>query len=149
MRVILIKDVNELGKKYDVKNVKIGYARNYLIPKGLAKPASKEALKWLEAQSETIKKKQEEDLKATQENVSKIDGIELSFSVKIGEKGQLFESINAEKIKAALKEETGIDFSKKQIKLKEPIKSTGEFPVKIVFDHNLEASIKVIISEGE
>ncbi len=149
MQVILIQDVEGLGKKYDVKNVKAGYARNHLLPNNLAKPATKEALKWLDAQSETIKKQQEEELKKTQEAVSKIDGLELSFLVKIGDKGQLFESIGSEKIKEALESEAEIEISKKQINLKEPIKKTGEFPVKIAFAHNLEVDIKVVITEEE
>ncbi len=149
MKVILIQNVDSLGSKYDVKNVSAGYARNYLIPNNLAKPATKEALKWLEAQSETIQKKQEQDLKKTQEVISKIDGREFNFSVKVGSKGQLFESITEQKIKDVLKEEIGIDLTKKQIKLKENIKEIGEFPVKLSFDHNLEANIKIIVTEKE
>ncbi len=149
MKVILIQDVEELGKKYEVKTVKDGYARNYLLPNNLAKMATEEALKWLEMQSDVIQKKQEEDLKKTQEAVAKIDGSELSFSVKIGDKGQLFESISEQKIKDALQKEMGVTVAKKQINLENPIKGVGEFSVKIVFDHNLEANIKIIITEEE
>ncbi len=149
MKIILIQDVDGLGKKYDVKNVNDGYARNYLIPNNLAKQATEDALKWLEIQSEIVQEKQEEDLKKTQGMASKIDGMELNFSVEVGDKGQLFESIGEQKIKEALKEEAGVDLSKKQIKLKEPIKEKGEFPVRISFDHNLEANIKIIITGKE
>ena len=61
MRVILLQDIEKLGKKYDVKEVADGYARNFLIPKSLAKPATEEALKWLETQKEIQAKKAEED----------------------------------------------------------------------------------------
>lgn len=145
MKVILLQDVEDLGKKYEVKEVKDGYARNFLLPKKMAKPATKQALKWLEDQKEIIEKEAEEDLKKAQELASKLDGLEISMDVKVGEEGQLFESINFQKITDKLKE-MGFEVKKSQIKLQEPIKELGEFPVKINLDHNLEAEIKVIIS---
>ena len=144
MRVILLQDVNKLGKKHEVKNVSDGHARNFLIPKGLVKPATKEALEWLELQREILKKQEEDDLKQTQVQVSSIDGMELIIPVKIGDEGQLFESINAQKISEKFKE-LGFDIRKSQVDLKDPIKETGEFPVKVYFSHNLEAEIKVIV----
>ncbi len=146
MKVILLQDVDKLGKKLEVKEVKKGYARNFLIPRNLARPATKETMKWLEVQREIAQKKQEETLKKTQTVVAKIDGLELNFSMKVGEKGQLFESLTAQKIKDALKEE-GFEVTKDQVRLKDPIKELGEFSVKIDFDHNLESVIKVIITE--
>ena len=146
MRVILLKDVENLGKKYEVKEVKNGYARNFLIPQGLAKPATEEAIIWLEAQKEIEVKKAEEELKKIQEKATVIDGQELIIPVKMGEEGQLFESITPQKISEKLKE-LGFEIKKTQIDLKEPIKELGEFPIKIRFEHNLEAEIKVIITE--
>ena len=146
MRVILLQDVENLGKKYEIKEVKDGYARNFLIPKGLAKPATKEALKWLETQKEIETKRAEEELKKVQELASAIDGQEIIIPVKIGEEGQLFESITSQKISERLKE-LGFEIKKSQIDLEEPIKELGEFPVKIKFEHNLEAEIRVIMIE--
>lgn len=146
MRVILLKDIDKLGKKYDIKEVADGYARNFLIPKGLAKPVTKEALKWVEIQKEIEAKKAEEELKKVQDLASAIDGQEIIIPVKIGEEGQLFESITSQKISEKLKE-LGFDIKKSQIDLIEPIKELGEFPIKIHFEHNLEAEIRVIIVE--
>lgn len=146
MRVILLKDVENLGKKYEIKETKAGYARNFLIPQGLAKPVTKEVLKWLEVQKEIETKRSEEELKKIQDFVSKIDGLELPFPVKIGEKGELFESITYQKISEKLKK-LGFEIKKTQIDLKEPIKELGEFPIKIHFEHNLEAEISAIITE--
>ncbi len=148
MKVILLKDVDKLGKRFEVKNVEKGYARNYLIPNDLARPATSEALEWLEIQKEIDRKREEGGLKETQALVAKTDGREINFSMKVGDKGQLFESLTVQKIKDALKEE-GIEISKEQVQLKEPIKELGEFTVKVNFDHNLESSIKVIITEEE
>ncbi len=147
MKVILIKDVENLGKKYEIKEVKPGYAKNYLFANKLAEPATERALKWLEAQSENIKKEQEEDFKKTQTKVSKIDGSELIFPMKIGDKGQLFESVSIQKIQDKIKQEMDVDINKNQVQLKEPIKEIGEFLIKISFDHNLEANVKVVITE--
>jgi len=148
MRIILLQDVEKIGKKHEVKEVADGFARNFLIPKGLAKPATKEALAWLETQKEIEGKKAEEDLKKIQELASAIDDREITIPVKMGEQDQLFESINSQKISEKLKE-TGFDVKKNQIDLPEPIKELGEFPVKIKFDHNLEAEIRVIITKEE
>jgi len=144
MRIILLQDVENVGKKYEIKEVKDGYARNFLIPKGLAKPATEEVLKWLEVQKEIEVKKAEEELKKVQEVASVIDGQEIIIQVKIGEDDQLFESITSQKISEKLKE-LGFDVKKNQIDLPEPIKEIGEFPIKIHLEHNLEAEIKVIV----
>jgi len=146
MKVILLKDVEKLGKRLEVKNVEKGYARNYLIPNDLARSATREALKWLDIQKEIAQNQQEGELKKIQALVAKIDGRELNFSMKVGDKGQLFESLTTQKIKDALKEK-GFDVSKEQIQLKQPIRELGEFSIKINFDHNLESIIKVIITE--
>ena len=146
MRVILLKDIENLGKKYEVKIVKAGYARNFLIPRGLAKLATAKNLKWAKKQREKEIQKAEEELKKIQQLASSVDGLELTFSVKIGKKDQLFESITRQKISEKLKEQ-GFQIKKTQIKLEKPIKELGEFPVKIYFDHNLEAEIRVIITE--
>jgi len=148
MKVILLQDVENLGKKYEIKNVKAGYARNFLFPKELAKPATKEALKWLEAQREVSEKKAEEGLKKAQDSASVIDGQEITIPVKIGEEGQLFESVNVQKVWEELKE-AGFEVNKNKIILEKPIKELGEFPVKIRLEHNLEVEIKVIIIKEE
>ena len=146
MRVILLQDIENLGKKYDVKDVADGYARNFLIPKSLVKKADSKSLKLLEKQKELAAKKVEQELKKIQEIASAIDGQEIVIPVKIGEEKQLFESITPQKISEQLKE-LGFEIKKTQIILLEPIKEIGEYPVKIKFEHNLEAEIKVIISQ--
>jgi len=146
MKVILLKDVQDLGKKYEVKEVKDGYARNFLIPQKLAKTATKQALKWLEDRKEIIEKEISEDLKETQEIASNLDGLELNVPVKVGDEGQLFESINSQKISEKLKE-IGFEIKKSKITLDQPIKALGEYSVKISLDHNLEAEIRVIVIE--
>lgn len=146
MKVILLQDIEDVGKKFEVKEVADGFARNFLFVKGLAKPATDEALEWLKVQKEIAAKTAEEELKKVQEFASKLDDLEVGIAMKVGDEGQLFESINAQKISDRLKE-LGFNIKKTQIKLEEPIHELGEFPVKIGFDHNLEAEISVIVTE--
>jgi large subunit ribosomal protein L9 len=146
MKVILLYDVEKVGKKFEIKEATDGYARNFLFARNLAKKATPEALKWLEMQKELIAKKVEEELKNAQDLASSLDDLEVSVAVKVGEEGQLFESINAQKIAERLKE-MGHEVKKSQIKLENPLKEIGEFLVKIALDHNLEAEIRVIIIE--
>jgi len=140
MKVILLQDIEKLGKKYEIKHVADGHARNFLLPKNLVKPATEEI------QKEVISQKSEEELKKVQAVASTIDGIEIILPMKIGEKEQLFEAVTAQKISEKLKEQ-GFEVKKTQIVLKDPIKELGEFPVKIQLGHNLEAEIKLIIIE--
>jgi large subunit ribosomal protein L9 len=146
MKVILLKDVENLGKKHEVKEVKRGFARNFLIPKGLAKMATKENLEKLEKEKETFEREAEEELKKIQELATRVDGQEIIIPVKIGKEEQFFESIGAQRISDKLNE-MGFDIKKDQIQLLEPIKILGEFPIKIKFEHNLEAEIVVTITE--
>lgn len=148
MRVILLQDIDNLGKKYEIKEVKNGYARNFLLPKKMVKIADQKNLAWLKKQIQREEKKAEEALKRVQAIVSKVDGQEIIIPVKIGKKGELFEKITAQKISEKLKE-MGLAIKKTQIELKESIKELGEFPVKIHFDHGLEAEITVIVTEEE
>ena len=146
MRIVLLQDIEKLGKKYEVKDVADGYARNFLIFRGLAKEATEQAIKWAELQKEILVKKAEEGLKSVQELASQIDGFELTIPVKIGDEGQLFESIGQQKIADRLRE-SGFEIKKNQIQFEKSIEELGEFPVKIKFEHNLEPEIKVIVTE--
>jgi len=146
MKVVLLQNIEKVGKKFEVKEVKDGYARNFLIPRGLAKIALPEVLEWANMQKENLEKKAEESLKEIQEVATKIDGFEVNIPVKIGDKGQLFEKITEQKIAEKLKEQ-GFEVKKEQIIMENPIEELGEFPLKIKFDHNLESEITVITVE--
>ncbi len=149
MRVILLQDIDNLGKKYEIKEVADGYARNFLFPKKMAKIATKKNLKMLEKQKETEQEKAERTLKKIQAFISQIDGQEIFISVKTGEKKQLFEKVSKQKIIERLKKMGFDEIRKNQIKLEKPIQELGEFPVKIIFEHGLEAEIRVIVIEEE
>ena len=146
MKVILLQDVEKLGRKNDIKETADGFARNFLFPKKLAKPASADAIKQAELEKEAIAKKEEEDLVATGAVVSQLDGQEIEIFAKADESGKLYGSITAAKIAKALSDK-GFIVKRKHVKLDEPIKETGDYEVALELDHGLEAKIKVIVSE--
>ncbi|MCP6726694.1 MAG: 50S ribosomal protein L9 [Patescibacteria group bacterium] len=148
MKVLFLKDVKNVGKAREIKEVADGYARNFLIPNKLAKEATKEVLSDFENQNEILEEEAEEALKKIQEMATKLDDLEVPLAVKVGDEGQLFESVTALKIADTLRG-MGYMVKKEQVELEEPIREPGEFPVKLKFEHNLEAEIKVIISGEE
>ena len=146
MRVIILEDIKDLGKKYDVKDVSDGYARNSLIPSGKVKIADEKSLEWLKMQKEILLRQAEENLEEIQKTASAMDGLELLISTKIGDEGQLFEKITVQKISEKLKE-MGYAINKTQIELEKPIEEIGEFSVKVKFPHNLESEVMIVITE--
>ena len=144
MKVILLRDIKKLGKKFEVKEVSPGYARNLLIPNGYAILADKQSLKRLESQKNIQMKKTEERQKENEKMIKELEGKEIKIDTKIGEKGQLFETINEQKIADKLKE-MGFAVEKSNIEINEPIKCQGEYLVKLKLDNNLEGKIKIII----
>ncbi len=147
MKIILQQDVDDLGKEGEIKEVSDGFARNYLIPEGMAKRATEEKVERVKKKKEKQEQKKQEELEELQEKVSELDGQEVEVKVKVGEEGQLYESVSAGKIRNALKEE-GFEVKRKQIELEEPIEELGEFTVELNFKHNLEAQIRVIVTEA-
>ncbi|NQV00656.1 MAG: 50S ribosomal protein L9 [Parcubacteria group bacterium] len=146
MKVILLKDVEKLGKEGEIKQVADGYARNFLIPKQMAVLATKSEMAQAEEQKKIDTQKAEEELALFQGIASQIDGLELEVPVKINEEGKLFGAITANQIAEKLKEK-GFKIKKEQVKLKDPIKELGEYEIAIEFPHNLETKIKVIVLE--
>jgi len=148
MKVILTKTIDKLGKKLDVKDVADGYARNFLFPRGLAKPATAGALKELETERAVAETAAELDLAQTEELVASLDGQEIETQAKASEEGKLYGAITAAKISKLLQDK-GFNIKKHQIKSSEHIKETGEHEVTLEFAHGLEAKIKLIVTAEE
>jgi len=146
MKVILLKNIAKLGKAYEVKEVSDGYANNYLFVKGLAKPADKNGLITAKQQRALLAEKATQELEKSAKIVQKMDGLEVEIAVKVGDKGQLFEKVSPKKIVARL-QEMGYDITVDQVVLSNTIEETGEYEVKIIFEHNLEAFVKVIVEK--
>jgi large subunit ribosomal protein L9 len=142
MELILIKDVEHLGKLGDVVNVKEGYARNYLLPRKLALEATETSKKVIEKERLKIEKKKEEGKKESEKLVKKLEKLSLTIPVQVGEKDKLYGSVTTQDISNLLKEE-GFDIDKKKIELPTPIKALGIYNIKIKLASEITATVKV------
>jgi large subunit ribosomal protein L9 len=150
MKVILRKDLEKLGKVGDIVNVKDGYARNYLIPRGYAYYATEGAIRAIEIEKKRMMKRIEQERARAEEFAQQLRQIQLTIPMKVGEEGKLYGSVNPIIISEYLKNEHNIDIDKRQILLDEPIKSLGVFDVKIKLFQDISATIKVwVISDEE
>ncbi|MDP2820860.1 MAG: 50S ribosomal protein L9 [bacterium] len=149
MKIILLENIEKLGKKYEIKEVSEGYARNFLLPKKMAKVITPKILEWALEKEKEAQKAAENELKEIQDLAGKLDGLEIIFKVKTGEQNQLYESIDSQKIFQKIKEAGFPALKTSQLELKEKIKELGEYPIKIKLDHNLEAEIRIIVETEE
>ena len=143
MVVILLKDVKGTGKAGEVVKVSDGYARNRLIPKGLAKEATEGNIRNLEKQKEIADEKRAEQKAAAQKQAEKINEITLTIRSKGGESGKLFGSITSKDIADALQEQENIKVDKKKIFLDSPIKQTGSSEVTVKLFPEVTAVLKI------
>lgn len=145
MKVILLKDVVSLGRKNDVKNVADGYAKNFLLARGLAVAATENLEKEAVAKRSAQAQKVATTLKATQELIKKLDGMELAISTKASPEGSLYAAIGMEEIQNAfLRQKLDLGETVK-IKNSDHLKELGEHSITLQFPHNLEADIKVTL----
>ena len=147
MKVILLKNVDKLGKEGEVKEVADGYARNFLIPQDLAKPATEQALREAELSEAKKSKVVQTDLEEAQKLAEQLDGRELFIKVKEKD-GTLFGSVNEKTISKTFADE-GLKIEPENVKLDEPIKEVGDYDVRLELPHGLEANIKVILVPEE
>jgi large subunit ribosomal protein L9 len=148
MKVILIADVESIGKKGETKEVKEGFARNYLLPKRFAVEATAANLKEWEQKRQALKKK-EDNIRAGAEGLaSSLQRVSCVIPVKVGEEDKLFGSVTSQNISDALFR-SGFDISKKDIELDAPIKTLGAHEVSIRLHHNVIVNIKVEVVKEE
>ncbi len=149
MKIVLLEDVDNLGYAGDIKVVKDGYARNYLIPKGKALEATKNNLRMVEEKRKAILRKIEKKLEAARKIKGAIDGMVIEVAAKAGEKGKLFGSVTAAEIYEKIKDKAkGID--KKNIRVPEGgIKNVGEYEVEVAIYRDIKASLKVVVKPAD
>ncbi len=146
MIVILIKDVKGTGKAGDVVKVSDGYARNMLLPKGLAREATDGNIRSLEKQKEIAAEKRAEQKAAAQETAEKLEKVTLEIKSKGGESGKLFGSITSKDIAEALEKQEKIKVDKKKIEMSSPIKQAGQSTVTIKLFQEVSAELKVNVT---
>lgn len=146
MKVIFIKDLKGQGKKDEIKEVKDGYAQNYLIKNGYAVKYSARGNEILSQQIKTRKQDEENLIKQCEKIKNEIENITLKFSVKTGTNGKIFGTISNKAISEELNKK-GFKIDKKQIKTEENITSLGTYNIKIVLHKKVEAILKINLIE--
>jgi large subunit ribosomal protein L9 len=145
MQIILIQDVNKIGKKGDIKRVSDGYARNFLIPRRLAKLATKESIQSYETSRKNAQKMQSKEKQQYESLAKKLQGYSVNLTVN-AKKGKLFGSVGEKEIANALKEK-GFDVSNEHVILSKHLKEVGVVEVEVKFPHDVKTSITVDIRE--
>jgi large subunit ribosomal protein L9 len=144
MDVILLKDVEGLGEAGDIVNVKPGYARNYLTPRGLALRASKRNLAVAEEKKNVAKARKERVNLANQELADSLAKVELTIEMQVGEEEKLFGSVTTQDIHKALLEKD-LDIDRHMILLEEPLKALGVYNIPIKISDELQPGIKLYV----
>lgn len=148
VQIILNEDVHALGDAGEIVSVKPGYARNYLIPQGMATIATAERVNEVEHNKRVIAEKMAKDLKDLKAVKAKLDKTEIEISMQAGEEGKLFGSVTAANL-AGLLAEKGLEVDRRKIRLAEPIKLVGEHTVGIRLRSDVIAEFKVnVVSAG-
>jgi large subunit ribosomal protein L9 len=149
MDVILTSDVLDLGEAGEIKSVADGYARNYLIPRGLAILATASARKQITEIESKADKRRSRERDAAERLADRISGVPLTFDVRVGEGDRLYGSITSADIAKALEEATGEDIDRRRIVLHRPIKTLGDHPVPIRLAKDLTPEVIVSVQRDE
>ncbi len=147
MKVILEQDVKGQGKKGDLIEVSDGYARNYLLPRKLAVPATADNLNAMKLKEQARAAQIEKEKQQAREYAEKLKTITVTIEAKSGGKGKLFGAVTSKEISDALKEQHNIELEKNRIVQLEPIKTYGSFEVKCKLGHEISSTIKVMVVE--
>ena len=145
MQVILVQNVGNLGKLGDLVQVKPGYARNYLLPQGIARAATPENVKEIEARRAELEREEAAKREAAEARHARLDGRRVAIRARVGSEGKLFGSVSAGDIADALTAE-GVEVEKRELRLPEgPLRETGEFEIGVHVYSELDATVTVVV----
>ena len=145
MKVILLTDVKDIGKKSDVLNVSDGYARNFLFPRKWAMEATPAAVKEIERKHALEEKLEAERRDEANRRAAALNGKSIEMKAKCGEKGRLYGSITAQEVADALKAQHGVDVDKRKVEV-EPIRQTGEYDATVWVYSGITVKMKVVVT---
>jgi large subunit ribosomal protein L9 len=149
MKVILTEDVRGTGKKGEVIEVRDGHGRNFLIPKGMAIPATEGNVKRFENIVKGLVNKKGRDLKHAEGLKTKLEEITLTIKKKVGLDGKLFGSVTPKEISEAIKHAAGVDIEKRDVRIDEPIKMAGAYTVTIHLSQGVSVGLKIEVEKEE
>jgi large subunit ribosomal protein L9 len=150
MRVILLQDVEGLGKAGDLKDVANGYARNFLLPKRMAAGATPQLLANYQQRIASEQRKLEKQVDQNQQQAERLGQVTLTFKARVGSQGRLYGSITSQDIAAGLRESEGIAIDRRMIGLPDPIRALGTYMVPVKLAQKLEPKITVnVVDEAD
>lgn len=147
MKVIFNTDVKGQGKKGEMKEVSDGYARNYLLPRNLATPATADNINAMLLREKAKAAQIAKEKALALENAKKLEAVQVTIKAKAGNGGRLFGAVTSQEISKALKEQFDMDIEKNKIVQAEPIKTFGSFSVKAKLGYEISGSINVLVVE--
>ena len=149
MRVVLLKDVPELGQAGQVKDVADGHARNYLIPRGFAQMATKGAERLWDVQKEATVRRAATERQVAADTAAKLSGATVVVTARVGEQDRLYGSVTGQHIADAIKEQTDFEIDRHALEIEQPIRDLGTYTVSIKLGHAVEAAISVEVQKEE
>ena len=149
MKVILQQDVKGQGKKGQLVEVSDGYARNFLLPKKLAVPATAENVNTMKQQEKARKAQEGAEKAAAEEPARQLQDLTVTIAAKAGDGGRLFGAVTAKEISEALAAQHGLAIAKAKIVLDEPIKSCGGYQLKVKLGYEVVGTLKVQVNEAQ
>jgi large subunit ribosomal protein L9 len=147
VKLVLTQDVAKVGKIGDVKEVADGYARNYLLPRGMAVEATNAQLKRLQEQRIQEKKREDKNRAELQAVADRLTGATVTFAMRVGEGGKLYGSISSKDVGDALEEQAKIIVDRRRVELEEPIRTLGTHQVAVHVASDLRPLVTVIVQE--
>ena len=145
MKVLLNEAVKNVGRAGEIKEVKNGYARNYLIPRGLAAMANSSAVKQAEAQRQAEERREAKNLSANQTLGNKVAAATITLRARVGEQGRLYGAITASDIATALTAEVGQEIDRRRVELDEPIRQLGQYKVSVRLARDIVPQVTVTV----
>lgn len=147
MKVILLKDVKGSGKAGDLVNVSDGYARNFLLPKKMARVADNQAMSELKSQKEAKEHRIQEEISNAKNTRKILEDKSVDIFARAGENGKLFGSVTAKEISEEINKKFGVSIDKRKIKLKNDLKSYGTYEIEVKLYQGIIAAMKVSVKE--
>ena len=145
MKVILLKDVDHLGRTGDVKEVAPGYARNFLLRRGLVVQATPGQMKRLDQLKAQRAKEDQRRLTEAQQLAARLSALEVTIPARVGEQGRLFGSVTTQDVAAALKQQHGVEIDRRDLEQDEPIRALGTHTVGVRLGGSVHAQVKVTV----
>ncbi len=149
MKVIFLQDVAGAGRAGQTKEVADGYARNYLIPRGLARPATAGVVRQAEQEKAVAARRQQRELAAAEVLAEQLNNLTVRFAAKVGEQDLLFGTITSADIAAAIQEKIGVEVDRRKIEVGDPIRRPGIYSIPIRLLGDLEPRVNVVVEREE